>query len=91
MRPRLYVSGHQGPTCILCKVSGPNRIMVPSEGRSAVFVPVSGDMLNQIINGCEKTVKWPQKGVRLDNLGCPGCHKVKVGDHQGISPVIDTL
>ena len=72
-------------------MSGPNRIMVPSEGRSAVFVPVSGDMLNQIKNGCEKTVKWPQKGVRLDNLGCPGCHKVKVGDHPGISPVIDTL
>ena len=48
-------------------------------------------MLNQIINGCEKTVKWPQKGVILYNLGCPGCHKVKVGDHPRISPVIDTL
>ena len=65
--------------------------MVPFEGRSAVFVPVSGDMLNQIISGCEKTVKWPRKGVRLDNLGCSACHKVKVGDHPGISPVIDSL
>ena len=72
-------------------MSGPNRIMVPSEGRSAVFVPVSGDMLNQIINGCEKTVKSLRRGVRLDNLRCPGCHKVKVGDHPEISPVIDTL